>query len=113
MLQEQDIYNYELKVSDPSYDANSTYVVEARSLLFYFNTTDKNTGVRTLGNRTELFYCGVVRNYSDVCENSFMACSTPGPIFDIPDRKSVDIIWVNRLDRNILPEVSGTCFDNF
>lgn len=32
-------------------------------------------------------------------------------MFDIPARESVDVIWVNRLDPNILPDVSETCFD--
>jgi hypothetical protein len=40
-----------------------------------------------------------------------MACSSPGPMFDIASREMVDVIWVNRLDHNILPDVRGTCLD--
>jgi hypothetical protein len=59
----------------------------------------------------ELFYCGLVRNFTETCEKSYISCSSPGSMFDIPARKSVDIVWVNRLDPNILPDVKGTCFD--
>lgn len=62
-LQERKTYNYELEVTGDGFDANSTYVVEAQSHSFTFlnTTSDKNVSIN------ELFYCGLVRNYTATC----------------------------------------------
>jgi hypothetical protein len=40
-----------------------------------------------------------------------VGCSSPGPLFDIPTREFIDIIWVNEFDPSILPPPSagGSC----
>jgi hypothetical protein len=82
-------------------------VVEAQSHNFtFFNNETKRPDVRT-----ELFYCGLVRDFYSTCNNSYMACSSPGPMFDIPDRESVDIVWVNKLDPKYVPTSEGSCMD--
>lgn len=64
------------------------------------------TSITTTVDGTEvssLYYCGLTKHFYDDCNNSFIACSSPGPIFDIPSRDHIDIIWVNNLNPGSVP----------
>lgn len=97
-------YNKRIEVDKKSFNnyiPNRTYLVEV---------TSRNITVDG-ASTSLLFYCGLTRQLFQDCNKSFIACSSPGPIFDIPVRQPIDIIWVNNLNPESLPDMSETCME--
>lgn len=80
-------------------DLSRTFQIEVRSYEF----TD-STGKTYV----ELYYCSIVRGFYDTCNEAFIACSSPGPMFDIPAREHIDVVWINALNSSHIPEGPST-----
>ena len=82
---------------------SNTFHVEVHSYEFIDSNGKKSI---------ELFYCSLVRNFYDTCDQSYLGCSSPGPMFDIPAREHIDIVWINALNSSLLPDSTGDCMDS-
>jgi hypothetical protein len=71
-------------------DTKHTYVVSAKTLPSLSNSSENH-----------LYYCGLTRLWNETnCLKPQMRCSYPGPMFDLIQSETIDVIWVNELDSN-------------
>ena len=83
-----------------------TYLVFVRA--YASNTSDPNSTVL-------MSYCGYARLMNETdCSNGQLLCSIPGPMFYVPVKREINVVWINDINGTGLnwDEVDFNCYMN-
>lgn len=98
-------YEFDSLSIDNNFRPDRTYIVTMVSVEKINKVTNKTDA--------ELRYCGLTRAWNGSCKSPSYTCSSPGPMFDFNVNEMVDVVWVNLLNPNLVPNASlqNSCLD--